>query len=259
MSARDSAVRIGLVYPELLCTYGDRGNAVVLVNRLQWRGIDAELVECPSTEALPDSLDIYCIGGGEDAPQALAAEGLRSSAAALQRARTNGAAVLAVCAGFQLIGTTYTDANGVALDGLGLVDATTSARAPRLIGEVLVDADASLGLTGDDALVTGFENHGGRTRLGSDVTPFGRVVVGGGNDETLGVDGALDERLIGTYLHGPVLARNPALADVLLSWVVGPLDALASPLESRLHADRLDDARKVGFAAWWRDRHLARG
>jgi hypothetical protein len=113
MSARTSAVRIGLVYPELLCTYGDRGNAIVLTNRLKWRGIDADLVECPAGEPLPDSLDVYCIGGGEDAPQALAAEGLRSSANALQRARDNGSAVLAVCAGFQLIGTTYTDADGI--------------------------------------------------------------------------------------------------------------------------------------------------
>lgn len=262
MSARPSAVRIGLVYPELLCTYGDRGNAVVLVNRLRWRGIDADLVECPAGEPLPDSLDVYCIGGGEDAPQALAAEGLRTSATALQRARDNGAAVLAVCAGFQLIGTTYTDAEGVALDGLGLIDAMTTARAPRLIGEVLVEADPSLGLTGDDALVTGFENHGGRTTLGPDVTPMGRVLVGGGNDEAApggAVDGALGERLIGTYLHGPVLVRNPALADALLGWVVGDLEPLASPLEARLHAERLDDARKTGLAAWRRDQRLARG
>jgi CobQ-like glutamine amidotransferase family enzyme len=258
-----STIRIGLVYPELLCTYGDRGNAVVLVNRLQWRGIDAELVECAAGEPLPDSLDVYCIGGGEDTPQALASDGLRASATALQRARDHGAAILAVCAGFQLIGGTYTDADGTTLDGLGLIDATTHAQAPRLINEVLVEAEASLGLTGSDALITGFENHGGRTTLGPGVTPMGHVVVGHGNGVPTAagttVDGALGEHLIGTYLHGPVLARNPALADVILGWVVGELPVLASPLEGQLHDERVADARKTGLAAWRRDQHLARG
>jgi CobQ-like glutamine amidotransferase family enzyme len=124
-------------------------------------------------------------------------------------------------------------------------------------------AHESLGLTGEDALVTGFENHGGRTTLGPGVIPFGTVSIGTGNDDApehgTRVDGALGERLIGTYLHGPVLARNPALADRLLEWIIGPLPALPSPLEARLHAERLDNARRRGFSAWRRDKRLARG
>lgn len=251
----ESNLRIGLVFPELLGTYGDRGNALVLLQRARWRGIDAEIVEIGASEAIPDSLDIYLLGGGEDAPQMAASEGLRASAAALGRARTSGAVVLAICAGFQLIGTTYVDADGTVLDGLGLVDAETRSGAPRCIGECVVEPDASLDLP----LVTGFENHGGRTTLGSDVRAFGRVVAGQGNAVD-GVDGALGERLIGTYLHGPVLPRNVALADRLLGWVVeAPLATLDDGLEERLRADRIDDALLIGMRAWWRDRKLARG
>ena len=139
--ARDSAVRVGLVYPELLGTYGDRGNAVVLVERLRWRNHDAELVEVAAGSPIPDSLDIYLFGGGEDDPQLMAATGMRASGAAIERARAGGAVVLAVCAGFQLIGHSYEAADGEMLEGLGLVDAVTRAGSPRLIGEVIVEPD----------------------------------------------------------------------------------------------------------------------
>lgn len=245
-----SAVRVGLVFPELLGTYGDRGNALVLVRRLRWRGIDAELVEVPAGSPVPDSLDVYLFGGGEDDPQALAAAGMRSSAASVARARDAGAAVLAVCAGFQLVGHSYEAADGDMMDGLGLVDAVTRAGPGRLIGEVVVEPEPPL------PRLTGFENHGGRTTLGPGVRPLGRVLAGGGNGD--GFDGVLGRRLVGTYLHGPVLPRNPALADLLLSWVVGDLPPLESPLEEALRAERLEAGLARGLRRWRTARHLAR-
>jgi CobQ-like glutamine amidotransferase family enzyme len=253
MATRESAVRVGLVYPELLGTYGDRGNALVLVQRCVWRRIPAELVEIEAGAAIPESLDVYLFGGGEDAPQAMAAEGMRSSRGAVDRARANGAVVFAVCAGFQNIGRAYTLADGAVIEGMGLVDAETHAGPNRLIGEIVVQPDAGL------PALTGFENHGGRTTLGAGVAPLGRVIAGGGNGDGSGVDGARGDRLIATYLHGPVLPRNPALADHLLTWVVGQLEPLSSTWEERLRAERLRAGSKSGIAKWLQDRLLARG
>ena len=251
-AARDSAVRVGLVYPELLGTYGDRGNAVVLVQRLHWRGYDAELVEVGAGEPIPESLDVYLFGGGEDDPQVMASAGMRASRDAIARARAGGAAVLAVCAGFQLIGHSYEAADGEILDGLGLVDAVTRAGPNRLIGELVVEPDAPL------PTLTGFENHGGRTTLGPSERPLGRVLAGGGNGGGNG-DGVLGERLIGTYMHGPVLPRNPALADHILSWIVGELEPLDSTREEQLRDARLHAGSARGLRKWWQERALARG
>jgi hypothetical protein len=165
---RDAPLRIGLVYPELLGTYGDRGNALVLAQRCRWRGIPAEIVEVAAGDPVPATLDCYLLGGGEDDPQHLAAAGLRASRASLVRAHEEGAVVFAVCAGFQLLGHSYVAADGTVLDGIGLVDARTTAGPTRLIGEVVVEPDAPL------PLLTGFENHGGRTTLGPGVGPGGR-------------------------------------------------------------------------------------
>lgn len=251
----ESRVRIGLVYPELLGTYGDRGNAVVLTERCTRRGIAAELVEIAASEPLPDSLDLYLFGGGEDNPQSLAAERMRASAAALTRARAGGAVVFAVCAGFQLIGHQYQTGDGEMLEGLGLVDVTTVGGAPRLIGEVVVEPDPTLSLP----TVTGFENHSGRTTLGPGVQPLGRVVHGGGNGD--GSDGVLGERLVGTYLHGPVLPRNAALADFLLGWIVGAdaLTPIDDHLTDALHAQRLASATATGWRARIQELRTNRG
>jgi CobQ-like glutamine amidotransferase family enzyme len=249
----ESTIRVGLVYPELLGTYGDRGNALVLVQRCRWRGIPAELVEIGAAEPIPDSLDVYLFGGGEDDPQATAARGMADSRATLERAWQGGAVIFAVCAGFQLIGHRYEAADGGILEGIALVDTVTRAGSPRLIGEVVVSPDPPL------PRLTGFENHGGRTTLGPGVRPLGRVIAGGGNGDGSGTDGVLGERLVGTYLHGPILARNPALADLLLAWVAGPLPELDSELEERLRADRLRAGSAGGLRKWWQDRRLARG
>ena len=253
---RTSVVRVGLVFPELLGTYGDRGNAVVLVERCRRRGLDAELVEVAAGEPIPASLDIYLFGGGEDDAQVMAAAGMCASRRAIDMARANGAVVFAVCAGLQLLGSTYEASGGRILDGLGLVDLSTRSGDGRLIGECVVQPDATTGLP----ILTGFENHGGRTTLGPGVTPLGRVTVGHGNGVD-GVDGVLADHLLGTYLHGPALPRNPALADHLLAWVLGE-DARSSvddQLVGRLRAERLYDAQLTGLAARRRDWHLSRG
>jgi len=255
MSDQPSTLRVGLVYPELLGTYGDRGNAIVLVQRARWRGIPAELVEVAADEPMPASLDIYLLGGGEDDPQHLAAANLRAGRGALEQALGGGAVMLAVCAGFQLVGHRYVLADGTVLEGVGLLDLETRASPDRLIGEVVVEPEAPL------PRLTGFENHSGRTTLGPDLAPLGRVVVGGGNGDGHGVDGARHGRIVGTYLHGPVLPRNPALADHLLGLAVGeaavtPLD---TTLEERLRAERMYASTARGPRRWWQERLLARG
>ena len=260
----ESAVQVGLIYPDLLGTYGDRGNAVVLVERCRRRGINAEMVEVAAGTPIPDSLDVYLFGGGEDDAQIMAAAGLRESRTAINRALAGGAAVFAVCAGFQLLGTTYEASDGEILDGLGLVDLSTRAGDGRFIGECVVAPEASSGLP----TLTGFENHGGRTTLGPGVPALGRVTAGHGNGvpDTTGalVDGVLVDHVLGTYLHGPALPRNPALADHLLGWVLGsgamsPLIDELDDLVAKLRSERLAAARLTGLAARRRDWHLNRG
>jgi CobQ-like glutamine amidotransferase family enzyme len=248
----ESAVRVALLYPELLGTYGDRGNARVLLQRLAWRGVPAELVEAPWGEPAPASCDIYVLGGGEDSPQASAAAALIAEGA-LHRAVEGGAAVLAICAGFQILGHSFFGPDGAARPGLGLLDCTTARRAsPRIVGEILVEPDPAAWGAGAGAepslpALSGYENHAGLTDLGPDATPLGRVEVGVGNGD--GTEGAVGGRVVGTYLHGPVLARNPALADRLLSWVAGDLEPLDDAevddlREERRHFVSVEAARR---------------
>jgi CobQ-like glutamine amidotransferase family enzyme len=232
---RESAVRICVPYPELLGTYGDGGNGVVLAQRLRWRGFAAELVSPSLDQPLPQDCALYLLGGGEDAPQTLATDRLRESdlAGIVER----GAVVLAICAGLQLVGRSFTDATGATVAGLGLLDCTTRPKGSRMIGELVVEPTAF-------ALprLTGFENHGGITELGPGAVPLGRVLSGSGNGIS-GVEGVVQGRVVGTYLHGPCLARNPGLADLLLSWVVGPeLAPLDDAIVDTLRAERLEAA-----------------
>lgn len=225
------------VHPDLLGTYGDGGNAVVLGKRLIWRGHDARVHRAYSAEPLPEDGDIYCLGGGEDGPQAssaaiLAAEGR------LARAVARGAVVLAVCAGFQIVGESFAGSDGSVRAGLGLLDvASVRGSGRRAVGELLSRAEAPLGL------LSGYENHAGVTRLGGGVRPLGRVLAGVGNGAGDRLEGAVSGRVVGTYLHGPVLARNPALADQLLSWVVGELSPLEDLEVRRLRNERLAAVR----------------
>ncbi|MGH9190374.1 MAG: type 1 glutamine amidotransferase [Acidimicrobiales bacterium] len=234
----EEVVSIALLYPELLGTYGDGGNAVVLTQRLRWRGIPAEVVTVRAGEPVPAGCQIYLLGGGEDGPQSLAAREL-STGGALGRAVAGGSAVLAVCAGFQVIGREFLGPDGEVHEGLGLLDCTTR-RGPgaRRVGEIVVSTDGTSGV----GTLTGYENHAGVTSLGPDVQPLGRVEVGRGNDTGDASEGAVSGRVVGTYLHGPVLARNPELADLLLSWVAGPLDPLPAPEIEDLRRERMGAA-----------------
>ncbi|WP_033294424.1 type 1 glutamine amidotransferase [Amycolatopsis jejuensis] len=208
----DSTVGIGLLLPEVLGTYGDSGNAQVLCKRLQWRGYDAEVVPVTLDSTVPSTLDLYLLGGGEDMAQVLAADFLRNSKE-LRRAAAAGAPVFGVCAGLQILGTWFRGIDGVDHPGLGLLDIATSAAEERAVAELVVEPE----LLG--APLTGFENHQGASVRGPGSTPLGRVVRGTGNGD--GTEGAVTGHVVGTYLHGPALARNPELADLLLSWVLG--------------------------------------
>jgi CobQ-like glutamine amidotransferase family enzyme len=241
VTERAHAVRIALLFPELLGTYGDGGNAVVLAQRLRWRGIDAELVRVPVVDPVPSSCDVYVLGGGEDAPQTLATERLANGV--LDRAVDDGAVVFAVCAGFQILGHSFTGADGDQQPGLGVLDCETRPKGTRQIGELVVQPAAV-----DLPLLTGFENHGGITELGANSTPLGSVVVGSGNG-TGDVEGVVTGKVVGTYLHGPALARNPALADLLLSWVAGPLDPIDDAIVAELRRQRLAEALSSRRAA----------
>lgn len=238
----DSAVRIALVFPSLLGTYGDGGNASVLAQRLRWRGIDAQVIDVGVDDAVPEQADVYVLGGGEDTAQTLAVSRLADGV--LARAVAAGKPVFAVCAGFQILGETFLVGRGDVVPGLGLVDCRTD-RLPgsRAVGELLTDSDAGV--------LTGYENHGGRTVLGPDARPLGRVREGIGNGEA-GVDGLVQGSVVATYLHGPALARNPALADHLLRSVVGELTPLDDSEENELRNERFAFLRRQRRTSRWR-------
>lgn len=250
---RDSPLTVAVVYPDLLGTYGDGGNGMVLARRAAWRGIDVDLVQAESGRPLPTA-DLYCVGGGEDGPQVRAAEALRTDRA-FGRAVGQGAVVLAVCAGYQLLGRTFPDAAGRLHDGLGLFDVRTTKGTARAVGELLASVtDDGPRLPPDRPLppLTGFENHGGCTVVGPGSRPLARVVRGVGNGAGDRTEGAWSDRLVGTYLHGPVLARNVALADLLLGWALtGPgsppaaLDPLDDHEEDALREERLAAAARA--------------
>ncbi|MEB4207472.1 glutamine amidotransferase [Mycobacterium sp. 94-17] len=230
-------VRIGLVLPDVMGTYGDGGNALVLRQRLRLRGIPAEIVEITLADPVPESLDLYTLGGAEDYAQRLATRHLIKHPG-LQRAAERGAPVLAICAAVQVLGHWYETSAGERVDGVGMLDATTSPQEARTIGE-LVTKPLPAGLT--DRL-TGFENHRGGTVLGPAASPLGAVVKGAGNRRDPsgdGVDGAVQGSVIATYMHGPCLARNPQLADLLLGAVVGELAPLPMPEVDLLRRERL--------------------
>ena len=229
----ESTLRIVWIYPDLLSTYGDRGNLLILGRRAALRGIPVETYEVRSDQAMPTTADIYLIGGGEDGPQALAAQRLIADGG-LHRAVHQGAAVLAVCAGYQLFGSSFF-AKGAKCAGLDLLDLSSDRGETRAVGEVRGDIDPRLGLPP----LTGFENHGGRTHLGPGVAPLARVTAGVGNDGR--TEGAWHGKILGTYAHGPALARNPAIADLLLRWAIGAdsLQALDDTWADRLRGERL--------------------
>jgi len=234
-------LRIAHLYPDLLNLYGDRGNLIVLRRRLERRGIPVRVVPVRVGEPLdPDAYDLVFLGGGEDRQQALVAQDLLEKADALRTAVKRGAVVLGVCGGYQLLGHAYRPAEGPELPGIGLLDVVTEHpgnRARRLVGNVVVRC----AIPGIGTLV-GFENHGGRTRLGPGARPLGYVVAGFGNNGRDRTEGAWSGTVFGTYLHGPLLPKNPHFADHLLRLALRrrhgevTLQPLDDTLEERAHA-----------------------
>ncbi|MCW2924463.1 MAG: CobB/CobQ domain protein glutamine amidotransferase [Thermoleophilia bacterium] len=214
-------VRILHLYDRYLNIYADRGNIQVLRQRAAWRGIDVEVQGLePGERFEPGEHDLLYVGGGQDRDQAMIAERMSEDLGpAIKAAAEEGTAVLAVCGGYQLLGSHYLDTNGVHQPGVGLFDLSTTAGPTRLIGNVAIEAElpaigARAAATGT---IAGFENHAGRTELGSSARALGTVVYGAGNDGSSGLEGCRLHHAVGTYLHGPLLPRNPGLADWLLA------------------------------------------
>ncbi|MFF0541684.1 type 1 glutamine amidotransferase [Nocardia thailandica] len=234
----ESTVRIGLVLPDVMGTYGDGGNAVVLRQRLRMRGYDAEIIDINLPDPVPDSLDIYTLGGAEDSAQRLATRHLQRYPG-LQQAAAKGAPVLAICAAIQVLGHWYQTSAGEKVDGVGLFDVTTAPQEKRSIGEVVTQPQ----LDGLSAPLTGFENHRGGTTLGPDARPLARVTRGVGNGVGDGNEGVVQGSVLGTYMHGPALARNPELADYLIARALGIPASELAPLDlpevDRLRRERL--------------------
>jgi lipid II isoglutaminyl synthase (glutamine-hydrolysing) len=218
-------LRVCSLYPELMNIYADRGNIAVLRARCEWRGLGFEHAASSLGESVdPDAHDLIYMGGGQDRDQIAVAHDMAATKRdALHAAAGRGAVVLAVCGGYQLLGHSY-ELGGEELPGVGLVDLhTVREPGPRLIGNCAIEAD----LGGGPRVIAGFENHGGRTYLGAEEKPLGRVLSGHGNNDRDGFEGVRRDNVIGTYLHGPLLPKNIWLADRLIELA---LDTELEPL-----------------------------
>ena len=233
---------IGLVLPDVLGTYGDDGNALLLRERARRRGIEASIERILLHDDVPPSYDLYTLGGGEDSAQLLAAARL-SASPGLQAAAADGRPIFAVCAGLQVLGHTFR-AHGNEVEGVGLLDVTTAPLPRRATGE-LVSEPTRAGISAElTEPLTGFENHMGATVLGPDAAALGRVTRGVGNGaDGEKVDGVVQGSVIATYMHGPALARNPQLADLLIARALDIPLAELEPLEldavTKLREERL--------------------
>ena len=240
-------IRVAHLYPDYLNIYADRGNIAVLARRAARRGHDLDVTALGMGDAVvPGAHDLYYLGGGQDREQLLVAADLAAKGEPLKEAAAAGAAVLAVCGGYQLLGRGYRGFHGEDMPGVGLLPLETVAGDRRMIGDVLVESDLGL--------IAGFENHAGRTHLDPGAEPLGRVVSGYGNDGESGYEGCRVGRVIGTYLHGPLLPRNPRLADWVLAQALAhrsggeppELEPLDDELEAEAHAVSSARARARG-------------
>ena len=230
-------IRIASIYPTLLGTYGDGGNVAALRHIAALHGIGVDVHAISPGMDVPRDAHIYVLGGGEDTAQTAASNALKASGA-LSDGVSSGASVLAICAGYQILGHTFPDASGQAVEGLGLIDMFTDRLVARAVGELVAESDLLEGP------LTGYENHGGATHLADGVQPLARVSVGVGNGD--GTEGAVDGRVIGTYLHGPALVRNPRLAELLLGWALDKtLPHIEEPAVEALRRERLAFARRT--------------
>ena len=243
---------VGHLFADYLNIYADRGNMAVLSRRAAWRGHELEVRSLgPSDLVQPGEHDLYYVGGGQDREQELIAPALAAMGPALREAIAGGAAALAVCGGYQLFGRFYRNQSGDELPGAGLLPLHTVAGARRMIGDVLLECELA---RGERHTLAGFENHAGRTYLDEGAGPLGRVLAGFGNDGESGFEGCRSGRVLGTYLHGPLLPRNPWLADWLLAQALAhrtggeppELEPLPDELEAEAHAVSAARARTRG-------------
>jgi CobQ-like glutamine amidotransferase family enzyme len=240
-------IAVGHLYPDYLNIYADRGNIAVLTDRAERRGHELEVIAIGFGDEVPAGIDLFYIGGGQDREQELVAPDLAGKSPSLHEAVAAGAAFLAVCGGYQLLGRFYRDRAGVELPGIALLPLHTIAGERRMIGDVLLECDWA-GRT-----LAGFENHAGRTYLDKRAEPLGRVVDGFGIDGESGYEGCRAGRVYGTYLHGPLLPRNGWFADRLLADALAhatghehDLEPLADELEAEAHAVSAARARARG-------------
>jgi CobQ-like glutamine amidotransferase family enzyme len=232
-----SYLRLVHLYPDLMSVYGDRGNVLALVRRAEWRGIDIQVSQLTVGDRLdPTEADLIFFGGGQDREQeVVSADFLRQKGEAVRQAVEEGAALLSVCGGYQLLGQSYTTVDGQELPGAGLFDVRSVPGPKRHIGNVLIETN----LDGQPRTLVGFENHSGRTYLAPGVQPLGRAVVGAGNNGEDHTEGALFKGAIGCYLHGSLLPKNPWLADRLL------IDALQHRRGEPVELEPLDDRLEI--------------
>jgi lipid II isoglutaminyl synthase (glutamine-hydrolysing) len=236
-----TSIRICHLYPKLLSVAGDRGNLLALTQRCAWRGIPSTVTDADVGET-PDftEFDLILLHGGQDCEMRVAARDLETKAGSLREAIEAGAVVLAVCAGYQLLGKYYAPVGAPPITGIGVLDAVTEGGSTRFMGHIAVACDLG---QGKYHRLVGFENHSGRTHLGSGISPLGQVIAGSGNNGEDGTEGARYRQVYATYLHGPVLPKNPWLTDHLISMALlhryqdtQTLDSLA-PLEDQTETE----------------------
>lgn len=229
-------INIGWLYPDLMSTYGDRGNIIALTRRLEWRGIEVVVKPITVETSLSElrSSDLLFMGGAQDRQQTIVAQDLQKKKKVLSQMIEDNVPGLYICGGFQFLGNYYKEADGTIIEQLGVLDVhTENPGGKRLIGNIAVDATK---LFGNKTILVGFENHGGRTRLGVGVHPLGKVVKGYGSNAEDHTEGAIYKNSIGTYLHGPILPKNPILSDWLIS------KALERKYKIEVSLPLLDDA-----------------
>jgi CobQ-like glutamine amidotransferase family enzyme len=237
-------LRIAHLYPDLMSIYGDRGNVLALSQRARWRDIAVEVrTYTVGTKFDADWPDIWFFGGGQDQGQDLVGVDLAgANGEALRRSLANGAAALTICGGYQLLGHEYVPENAPPIPGLGVLDVRTRAGSLRFVGNLVAETP--------DGVLVGFENHSGRTYLGPKAKPLGTVVVGSGNNGEDKTEGAVQDRIVGTYSHGSCLPKNPWLADRLLTWALerrhGPQKL--APLDDREEKAASEQAVEVARA-----------
>src|SRR5438876_2645457 len=238
-------LRLIHLYPDLMSVYGDRGNVLALVRRAEWRGIEIQVTPLSVGDTLdPSEADLIFFGGGQDREQEVVSpDFLRQKGEAVRQAVEDGAALLSVCGGYQLLGQSYTTVDGQELPGAGLFDVRSVPGPKRHIGNVLIETH----LDDQRRTLVGFENHSGRTYLGRGVQPLGRAVVGAGNNGEDHTEGAVYQGAIGCYLHGSLLPKNPWLADRLLT--IALRHRSGEPVELQLLDDRLEEDAHEAVAA----------